>query len=335
MSIDGSKVVDVHYHVLSPGLAKEVAGCVSSHARINLSKNVSLTTDGDEVPMLTEEEQLDEASRAGIDILAFSAQSASYLWPEELPASPEARLNLSQTINNYIASVCRRYPDRFMGLADIPQVGLGKLAIEEMRRALNELGLSGINLFSSYDGKPLDAAEFRPFLEEANRLKTAIFIHPTFRMEEAIKDYHMFVLVRLPYETTLTMTRLAYAGVFEQFPDISFILSHAGGTIPFLWWRVDYGFNENYPTCRDHIQVPPSNYLKRCYFDTALSDTDSLMLAYKRAGGDHIMFGTDAPYRTDALTQTRKTVEAMDVTDETRAKIFGGNALAVFRRDKP
>jgi aminocarboxymuconate-semialdehyde decarboxylase len=151
-------------------------------------------------------------------------------------------------------------------------------------------------------------------------------------MEEALKDYHMFFLVRLPYETTLAVGRLAYAGVLEQFPDITFILSHAGGTIPFLWWRLDYGYIENYPTCRDHIRVPPSHYFRRCYYDTALSDTDSLMLACKRVGEEHLLFGTDTPYRTDALKQTVKMVEDMDITDETRVKILGGNALALIGR---
>ncbi|MFC1965095.1 amidohydrolase family protein, partial [Chloroflexota bacterium] len=279
MSGNNTKVIDFHYHVISPGLAKEMAECVPSRAYLDLSKNVSITPDGAEIQLVTEEEQLDEANRAGIDTLVMTVPDASLI--VGLPDSPEQRLTLSQTINNYLAALCRRFPGRFMALADIPHVGLGKLAIEEMKRALNELGLPGINLFTSYDGKPLDTPEFRPFFEEANRQRAVIYIHPTCQMEQTIMDYHMYVLVRFPYETTLTIARLAYAGVLKQFPDISFILSHAGGTIPFLWWRLDYGYAENSPGCRDHIQIPPSNYLKRCYFDTALTDTDSLMLAYR------------------------------------------------------
>ncbi|MFC1964815.1 amidohydrolase family protein [Chloroflexota bacterium] len=330
MSGNKTKVIDVHYHVLSPNLAKEIAECVHSRAYLDLSKNVSITPDGYEIPLVNEEDQLNEADRVGIDTLVMTMPDPSLI--VGLPDSTEQRLTLSQTINNYLASLCQRFPGRFMALADIPQVGLNELAIQEMRRALNELGLHGINLFTRYDGKPLDAPEFRPFFEEANRQQAVIYIHPTCQMDPTIMDYHMYILVRFPYETTLTIARLAYAGVLEQFPDISFILSHAGGTIPFLWWRLDYGHVENYPSCRDHIQVPPSKYLKRCYFDTALSDTDSLMLAYKRVGGDHILFGTDAPYRIEALSETIKMVEAMDINEEVKGKILGGNALALMHR---
>ncbi|MBI2860392.1 MAG: amidohydrolase [Chloroflexi bacterium] len=329
---NAGKVVDVHYHLVTPGLAAEVARCVPVHSRLNLSKNIMVASDGAEIPMSNEEEQLAAAGEAGVDTLVISTQSVAYLKPEEFPTDPQARLELSRALNDYLAALCRRYPGRVMGFADIPMVGLGPAAIDEMKRALGKLGLHGINLWTSYDGKHLDAPEFRPFLEEANRLKAAVFIHPTHRMEEALKAYHMLILVRYPCETTLTMARLAYSGALEQLSGLRFILSHAGGAIPFLWWRLDYGFLENNPTCRDHIKVPPTNFLKNCYYDTALCDADSLALACKRAGPGHMLFGTDFPYRTNAHRQTLAEVAGMGLDGEAREGVLGGNVLDLLGR---
>ncbi|MBI2860099.1 MAG: amidohydrolase [Chloroflexi bacterium] len=330
MSPDKAKVVDVHIHTLTPELARQINELVPSDVSLDLKKKVKRTPDGFEVPLHTEEDQIAEADKGGVDVMVVSIQKVSHI--AELPSSTEARVLLSQTINEYLASMCRRYPERFMAFADIPVGPLGQPSIDVMHQALGKLGLHGINLWSSHGGKPLDVQEYREFFEEANRLKAVIFIHPTCRMEESLKDYHMFIHARFPYETTLTMTRLAYSGMLARYPDISFILSHAGGTIPFLWWRLDYGFREDCPSCRDHIQEVPSHYLKRCYYDTALCDSESLMLAYKRVGAGHMIFGTDTPYCSDSFRQTAEMVQGMGVSDGDKSRIMGGNLLDLLKR---
>jgi len=337
MSDNDAGAVDIHYHIISPDLAEAIAECVPIPSRYDTKKKVLRTTMGTESALPTEDEQLAVAKEAGIDTLWLSVRTPSYFDRGLLPANSPHCLTLARVINDYLASMCRRYPGRFMAFADVP-LGLGEAAIDEMKRALNELGLHGVCLYSNYDGKPLDVPEFRPFLEEANRLRAPIFIHPTFPigMEQVLLDYHMYVTVAFPYDTTLTIGRLAYAGVLEQLPDLSFILSHAGGTIPFLWWRMDYGWREDLPGCHDHIKAPPTEYLKRsCYYDTALTDMKALMLTYDRVGGDRMMLGTDSPYRKDALTGTMNAVRDMDIDDKTRAKILGGNALELIRCTRP
>ncbi|MBI4187993.1 MAG: amidohydrolase [Chloroflexi bacterium] len=318
-----TKVVDAHYHVVSPRLAKEI------------SSRIPITDIFKRERLSTEDEQLETAEKNGVDTLWVSSRTLRhYMGPDKVPASSPHCVTFARIANDYLASVCQRYPGRFMAFADVP-LAHGDVAIKEMGRALNDLGLHGICLQTNYDGKPLEAPEFRPFFKEASRLKAVIHVHPLAPRvaEEAFLDSAAASSVLgFTYDTTLTFIRLAYAGLLEECPDLTFILSHAGGTIPFLWWRINMPYNGNRPGTRDYIKAPPTSYLARCYYDTALTDTETLMFTRKRVG-DHLIFGTDAPYGPkDGVEHSLKTVKAMRIPKETKDKIMSGNALALSRR---
>ena len=164
------RIVDSHYHIISLDLAKKIAESVSTPSRYAPQKGASRTTMGTEVSLLTEEEQLAIIGRSNIDTLWVSVRTPRLLEQGMFPPSSPHYLTLCRTINDHLASICRRYLGRFVTFADIP-VNLGEAAIEEMERALNNLGLERISLQSSYDNKLLDTPKFRLFFEEANRQK--------------------------------------------------------------------------------------------------------------------------------------------------------------------
>ena len=89
------------------------------------------------------------------------------------------------------------------------------------------------------------------------------------------------------------------------------------------------GYRENYLGCRETLSERPSEYLKRCFYDTALSDTPSLMLTYERVG-NNLMLGTDHPYSTEGVQRTVRAIQAMTVSSKTKVRIFGGNVLALL-----
>ena len=316
--------IDTHSHLFSPGLAQEVAKYTPYNMRIDRDKGMISTFLGLQLPILTEEERIAEMEKMGIDAQIISVRTAALLSWEELSASLPLRLTISQIINDYLASVCQRYSDRFMAYADI-SLSLGDEATKEMIRSLDDLHLHGVSLLTNYDGRYLDAPEFQSFFEEANRRGVVIFVHPTYPPgKQGLMDWRLYAAVGFPYETTLTFTRMAFSGFLERFPYITFIMSHLGGAIPFLWQRI----------CRPgrvSLPEPVPNYLKRCYYDTAISDTESLMLAYYRVG-DHLMLGTDHPFIKGDVSRTVAAIEAMDVPVETKAKILGGNALTLLRK---
>lgn len=324
---NSSKIIDVHCHLFSPGLGEKIADCVPLKSRFDIKNKVLKSYADSTPPLLTEHEQLEEAKRLGMDMVCFSTMSHFYFDRGALPIDSPHWITLAKVNNDYLHSICTEHPDRFLAFADVPMTFEDE-AIGEMDRALNKLGLNGISLHSNYEGVYLDHPRFRKFFEAANRLEACIFLHPAFAFGPAYNDYHIFTLLGFPYETTLAMARLVYSGTLKQCPKIKFILSHAGGVLPFLWWRFDRNYHEKFPTCYENLDNPPTSYLNNCYFDTALTDTEALMLTHKRVG-NRIIFGTDRPYHSEP-SQTFDAIDGMQIDNDLKRRILGGNAIQIL-----
>jgi len=136
-------------------------------------------------------------------------------------------------------------------------------------------------------------------------------------------------LVGFPFDTTLTAAKLVFSGIVERYPRIEWILGHLGGAIPYLVERFDRGFYA-FKECREHISKPPSEYLKEFYYDTVNFDTKALRLAIEFAGADHLVAGSDHPHQIGSLTKMKSSIEELDISDEEKAAIFGGNAAILL-----
>ena len=320
-----SMKVDTHCHLSSEGLAQAISRYTPYSLGIDRKNKILSTALAEKMLLLNEDERIEEMDEMGINVNVLSVGTYILFSEQQLKESVQTRLTISQVVNDYLASICQRYSQRLMAFADIP-LTLGDEGIKEMVRSLGELHLQGIGLVTSYDGKYLDAPEFQPFFEEANQRKVVAFVHPfnPRATSPALMEMEMYRVVGFPCETTLACCRLAYSGFIEKYPDITLIFSHVGGTVPFLWPRIDYTYQGDLPH-------PPTHYLKRYYYDTALSDTRSLMLAYQRVG-DHLVFGTDYPFKKEHVTRTLATIDGMDVPSAIKQKILAGNALSLFSK---
>jgi len=318
--------IDVHCHLSSEGLARAISKDTPFDLVIDRKNKILSTALAEKMLLLNEDERIEEMDAAGIDANVVSVGTYILFSEQQLHESPGIRLKISQVVNDYLASICQRYPRRLAAFADIP-LTLGDEAIKEMARSLDELHLPGIGLVTSFDGKYLDAPEFSPFFNEANRRKAVLFVHPFNppSTPPGLMEMEMYRVVGFTSETSLTFCRMAYSGFLEKYPDITFILSHVGGAIPFLWPRIDYTYSGS-------LAHPPTHYLKRCYYDTALSDSESLMLAYRRVG-DHLIFGTDYPFGREFINRTLVSVEGMDISGEVRNRIMGENAASLLHLD--
>ena len=320
--------VDTHCHLSSEGLANAISKYTPYKLYVNHTNHTMGTAQGVDMVLLNEDERIADMDGWGIDANVVSVGTYT-LFTEEQLAPKKMRLMLSQVINDYLASICQKYSKRLMAFADI-SLPLGDDALKEMDRALNELHLNGIGLTTSFNGKYLDVPEFRAFFEEANRIKAVIFVHPFVSpYSQGLMEMDMYRVVGFPAETSTTFCRMAYSGFIEKYPDITFILSHVGGAIPFLWPRINTTY-ESYSGGKGSLAHLPTDYLKKYYYDTGLSDTESLMLAYKRIG-DHLMLGTDYPFSKTHVPRTLSTIEAMEVPDTVKNKIFGENALSILK----
>ncbi len=240
---------------------------------------------------------------------------------------------LTRQCNDFLAEIAHRRPDRFGGFAFLPLPDVDA-ALEEIARIFDVLELDGVCLLTSVNERYVSHASFRPVFEELNRRKAVVFIHPCYPPGQEARDYNIpRMMIDYPFETTKVAADLIMSGLMEELPDIRFILSHAGGTLPMLAHRMSI-FDKLTP----HGSKYPLGalaYIRRFWFDTALSGHPAPLDALRAfADPARIMFGTDYPYVTEdvANAETAGLDAYQGFSDAERRMVARGNAEALFSR---
>jgi aminocarboxymuconate-semialdehyde decarboxylase len=242
---------------------------------------------------------------------------------------PPRAVALARLVNDSFHSIAQARPDRFTALATLPLNDV-PASVDELERAVKQLGFKGAMLFSNVNGIALADECFLPLYERANQLGAVLHIHPTSPVGvEAMKAFWLMPLVGFLMDTTLAAAHLVFAGVPERFPKISWVLSHLGGAIPYLAERLDRGFDA-FPECRERISLHPSEYLKRFYYDTVNFDRAALRLAASFAGVDHILAGSDYPHQIGSLRSMLQSLRGLDLSRAQQDQILGGNAARLL-----
>ena len=243
--------------------------------------------------------------------------------------SPATAVRFAALVNDAFAEIARSKRGRFTALATLP-LNDPAASVVEFRRAFRDLGFRGAMLFSNVNGIGLDDRRFWPLYEAADELGAVLYIHPTHPVGvEAMTDYWLMPLVGFLMDTTLAAAKLVFSGVAERFPRIQWALCHLGGAIPYLAERLDRGF-EAFSECRANIPRPPSDYLKRFYYDTVNFDLRALELAVDFAGVGRILAGSDYPHQIGSIPKMIETLNRLNVSQEDRAAIRGGNAARLL-----
>ncbi len=272
----------------------------------------------------------DLAHRAGVlDEAGVDMQVLTFTAPGTSIESPERAAELASIENDGLAAGRDEWPERFATLGHLP-LNNPEAAVRELERGVSELGLKGFMLLSNASGVPLADERFEPLYQRANDHRVVFYIHPTYPLGvEAMEEFMLMPLVGFLFDTTLATAHLVYAGVPERYPDIRWVLCHTGGAIPFLAERLDRGF-EAFPRCRERISRLPSEYLKRFYYDTVNFDARALQLSVDFSVADQIVAGSDYPHMIGSLDKMKATIEALGLSDEDEAKVFGGNAAGLL-----
>ena len=239
----------------------------------------------------------------------------------EAPARAAA---LARLVNDALAEAVRSSP-RFAALATLP-LNDPAAAVEEFERATGRLGLPGAMLFSNVNGVPLADRRYWPLYEAADARGAVLYIHPTNPAAvDAMHSYWLMPLVGFLFDTTLAAAHLVFSGVAARFPRIRWVLAHLGGAIPYLAERLDRGYRA-FGECREHIDRPPSEYLRTFYYDTVNFDPRALRLAIEFAGPERLLAGSDYPHKIGSLRAMRASLEALGLPADVTAAILGGNA---------
>ncbi len=248
-------------------------------------------------------------------------------------AKPQHTLDLSMFLNDHIADLVSQYPKRFIGLGTLPMQA-PDLAIKEMERMKNDLGIPGIQIGSHINDWELNDENLQPIFEAAEELDVAIMVHPWEMLgTERLKQYWMPWLVGMPAETCTAICNMIFGGVLEKFPKLRVLFAHGGGSFPGTLGRIVHGFNVRPDLCAVDNNKSPREYLDKIYVDSILHDADMLNYVIKLLGANRIALGSDYPFPLGEL-QPGQLIKTSIEDEKTRQQLLSGTCLDWLNLDQ-
>ncbi|MBW1800823.1 MAG: amidohydrolase [Deltaproteobacteria bacterium] len=327
-------VIDMHNHFYP----KKTAEMVKNVAGMNMADKMKARP-GFYAKTHDLEKRVQLMDEAGVDMTVLN-QAA---W------SPQG-IEMCRAINDGYAEAGRQWPDRYIPCAHVPPEG-GPDALDELDRAINDLGLKGLSLVTSSTTATLDSEALFPVYERVSQYDIPIVVHPTVRPGIWDGDkYGMADHVAREYDVARAVVEVMY-GVLNRFPDLKFILPHHGGGIPALKGRIKSHFEpegwdipediKGFPkTPRELTELGLDDAFEelfgKLYFDTAgfggwMPITEA---AVNTIRSDRICFGTDYPFEIHESQDVKifiEKIKAMDISEQDRRNILGENVKGLFK----
>jgi predicted TIM-barrel fold metal-dependent hydrolase len=270
--------------------------------------------------------------------------------PVDAYASPPDALDLAQRANDGMAELVERHPDRFPAfIASLPMNDVDA-SMRELERCMTALGARGIQLCTNVRGRALDAREFQPIFAAMAAYDLPIWLHPYRNADisdyptEERSQYEIWWTFGWPYESSVAMARLVFAGIFDRYPELKIITHHMGAMIPYFEGRIGPGWDQlgvrtsdrDYGKLLKELKKRPFDYFKMFYADTALFGAfDPTVCGLRFFGVDHVLFASDAPFDPQGgrqyIRDTIAVVDRLPVTVEERERIYWRNAARLLK----
>jgi predicted TIM-barrel fold metal-dependent hydrolase len=308
--------IDTHHHILPDFFWRETN---SAHAPV-----------GGLAPLQwSKEAMISFMDEAGIDVAVMSVSTPG----AHIGDSQRAR-SLARRCNELAAELVHERPDRFASFACIPLPDIDA-SLEELSYALDVLGLDGLVLFTNSNGVYLGDTSLEPVFEELERRKAVVFVHPNPSPDAVAHSLGLpDNLIDFPTDTNRAVAHMHYTNRFARTPNVKYIFSHAGGSIPYLAARLAIIDEMAFiPGSEERGAV--ASMFRRMYWDTALAASDPVLRMLRDIVGiDHVLYGTDFPYlrRDLAVDFKQRILESSELNDSERRAILGGNASRLFPR---
>jgi predicted TIM-barrel fold metal-dependent hydrolase len=307
-------LIDTHHHFYPPGYLaqqKEWEGA----RKVPPNPAVSDWTPGKSI------EQMD---KAGIRTAVLSLASTPGIW---FDAGPDNAARTVRECQDFAARMRQDYPDRFAIFAPLSMMAVD-VTLKEMEYAFDTLKANGINLQSNYGDKWLGDAMYRPVLEELNRRKAVVYVHPLVAACCGRLAMPTFgAVIEVPHDTTRTVTSLLLTGAFTRYPDIKWLFSHAGGTIPMMAGRIAAFYDQN-PKSKEFAPNGVMKELAKLHYDAANALSLPAMTALlKLTSVSNVTYGTDYPYFP---TDQNKSLQELGLSPADVTAIEQANAMRLI-----
>ncbi len=265
----------------------------------------------------------------------------------ERVVDPQNSPELARIANDEIANLVDKYPERFpAGVAMLPMNNIDA-SIQELDRAIKELKLKGILVYTNINGYPLDRPEYSFLYEKMAKYDLPIWLHPVRSTsspdyeKEQRSFYDIWFCFGWPYETSSAMARIVFSGVFDLYPNLKIITHHLGAMAPYFEERIR-GTYDQFGSRSDEDITPmtrlkkhPLEYFKMFYADTAIYGSDSAMeCGLSFFGPEKVLFGSDMPFDDEKgpkyVRTTIKSLESINISNVDKKKIFEDNIKGIL-----
>lgn len=331
--------IDVHHHILTPEYIEELA------------KVAVVESGGVPFPRWQPEDSLKIMDRNSIDTALLSLSSPGLCFGNDVKSR-----NMARSLNEFAAQIVTRWSERFGFFAALPLPNVEN-ALAEINYALDILHADGIGLLSNTAGIYLGDPRFDPIFAELDRRAAVVFIHPTVFTGNEIPSTKNAgspiptmpgFMLEFIFDTTRAVTNLVISGTVKKYPHIRIILSHAGGTVPFVANKIVSGTlmqqfqsqkAQPQPDAMEKIvhaiHEDVFSQLQSLYYDTALTANANVFSSLQQlVPASHILLGTDYPFAP--ASESASTLQGIGTyrgfSEQDRQDIVGNNALQLFPR---
>ena len=262
-------------------------------------------------------------------------------------------VEMAQVANDGMAELVSRYPQRFAGFAASLPMNSMEASLGEARRAIDQLGALGVQVFTNINGRPLYTKETLPLFDLMARYDLPVWLHPARGADvadykgERKSHYEIWWTLGWPYETSVAMAHMVFGGLFDRHPGFKLITHHMGGMIPYFEGRVGPGWDqlgtrtsdEDYGSLLKSFSSKgkrPVDSFHNFYADTALFGAfEATKCGLAFFGVDKTIFASDAPFDPEGgrmyIRETLKIIERLELRSEDRHAIYEGNLRRLCR----
>ena len=327
-------IIDCHGHYTTAPAGLQAFRKAQLAGADALPSPFDVAVSDEEIRESIETAQLRLSRERGTDAIIFSPRASAM---GHHVGNETTGIAWARACNDLIARVCALYPRNFIGVAQLPQVPGRNLtaSVAELERCVNELDFVGINLNPDpsgghWDSLPLTDRFWYPLYEKMCELDVPAMVHVS---ASCNANFHATGAHYLNADTTAFM-QFVQGDLFRDFPSLRFVIPHGGGAVPYHWGRFR-GLAQDLgrPLLEDGV-------LGNVFFDTCVYHRPGIALLLDVVPHDNVLFGSEMvgavrgidPRTGHHYDDTKRYIDALDLAEASRSKIFCGNALRVYPR---